>query len=1839
MNSNDHQLLNSLEFVNHYQLRNLLEADRPLTEDSQGVQHLKSLEPINYICLGVLLLILLCLLIILKNHFIKYVGFYIIRRDFERLKAVPTNQPLDNGQNYQNTPITSKRLTFSQKKQIFKENFKRNMTLYHPVFYYFAQKITQTPIVKLPFQIHNGLTIISLLILATFALLVSRINSSICEIQKFMRDKSFQCQNANNQGIQGDGVLQLGLSVLVVLISLSFIIVGTYYISKNYFKFIDQLRLSNLETYGTNQQLTQAKEEADLNNPKNLNNNGLGEQQLTLQNMLGEDSETTRRSLKPTKQDKNSKKNLFQINEDEEEEPFSPSKSNNSEIQVGDSLSHKNVLDENKNLLNNGNSTNFLKLSSSQLDYQINDPPQFSSYNKNNEIEGENMSRESHEKNKKYLKNAYSDANLMKNNGLNQVKNQLRPKSQLKSNRHNNNSQFNKNGTSNYGLSDDTTIIDGGIMNQANTSSKNLNMDQENEDQMDIEKFAKDRRQVMTTQKRCSFDKNTPSQNELSQNSKEESKDEDSSRILMMKNGQRTQCPSRESNLSQSQNTEKNQGIYQILLVIFLLAIISSLILCIGFLSYSFYNMTTHGLVNALSIFGLSVILDIMLLRVIVIAVISVITAHKEIKITITQKFTQAKLIEDDEIGLLEDIYLEYQAPINNFMTSHTQNTSIKFNCKSNIEKDEESSDQQINLNQTPDNNNNPQEPVNNYLTNQRFLKFKSKNNKMSLGEMMLVDSTYFYHQPQLMPLSEIKKQIEIHEQELKDEAKIINRSKQSHKQKIEISDTIQFDAERDLKLRQAHQEKSKAKDTSNYDIEEIQMDSMKKEQQIEYINPCDDPEAQLQDSNYRSSILPQILTSHHQFETPKGLHTKAQFARPILPGINISQQAIAFNEIRESINDRILLRNPSQLNSNSSKKLKAQLGNGSEYQSLQRYLNDDKENQNSINKSLKKRVSIGASGLRQKKYLDEQQLIFSPSQNILNFQQNQDELIRFNPQYTSLNKKNTINGDKNSANQSLRKSLALPEMFSEMSECQLITQLNKSRSKKKRSKKTSTVKKQNEQDKENSQNEESNLKQLISGRKSFNSPSKIKENLEEKLMKLNQMSNQRQSLEIKLMSQPDIQPFRDRQRLNQIDDEIYTEAPTMEVPSPRQHNVRSSVEFDNNLKKSLPQVRDSANSTNLKQFLQPQLMKQKTKEKQKKQEYNRLESNQSESTINLNNMNEMFNVKPIMNSSVEDTIDQKTSQVVSQAKLNNQIKPKIRPKKLVKKKKEQAMQNTFQTEENSKSFISNTLGNLMKDTEEQIEISEINRDTHNNSKFDDTYRSKMFEDSDQSTFRMINFTGAAGLGSRQRSKRQISSQNDYITSQTSQNNMTDNSSQAPIDFYSNVSQPLNFKEEEKKVKEYKAGQDQKKSKKPSVAEIILEENIATVNSSPEKNPKIAIFNIQQSASSSKINTFRQDDVSDVVEDQNIGEFNLVDQIDELNVEILEKQINEGQEQQSECDFNPKESNLAHYMNKKSAIQILRKPLQSKADTNDMESTQREKFNSAFDSANVNQNLRYQEEQRRKREDLEILQLRIEEQRRKLKNFLKLARQLKSTKDEKKIKEFLKYFKTEQKPLPYKKINELKSLEIMSSPYNQSLIDMIKDEYDKFSKVDKKSQNENKHEQPKNKQSKSQIRNMAKQNDLISKLGGIYGQSIGNSQFASNQRDQSQKGRADSITSDFKVKEKLAPSRSKLLISSRQKFSRDSSNSAVEQSMRFKKRGKRNQVQLLDSNTNTNPTFSGADDSQVVTLKNQLKVENFGQTTSEEEDNINKVKLVQTKNKIEIRDSDEFNNLESFLQQ
>ena len=73
---------------------------------------------------------------------------------------------------------------------------------------------------------------------------------------------------------------------------------------------------------------------------------------------------------------------------------------------------------------------------------------------------------------------------------------------------------------------------------------------------------------------------------------------------------------------------------------------------------------------------------------------------------------------------------------------------------------------------------------------------------------------------------------------------------------------------------------------------------------------------------------------------------------------------------------------------------------------------------------------------------------------------------------------------------------------------------------------------------------------------------------------------------------------------------------------------------------------------------------------------------------------------------------------------------------------------------------------------------------------------------------------------------------------------------------------------------------------------------------------------------------------------------------------------------------------------------------------------------------------------------------RLEDQRRRLESFLSLAQQAKSKRDIQKIQDMIRQIDETGKPLPLTRINELKLLELMASPYNQSLIAMIKVELD-----------------------------------------------------------------------------------------------------------------------------------------------------------------------------------------------
>ncbi len=57
-------------------------------------------------------------------------------------------------------------------------------------------------------------------------------------------------------------------------------------------------------------------------------------------------------------------------------------------------------------------------------------------------------------------------------------------------------------------------------------------------------------------------------------------------------------------------------------------------------------------------------------------------------------------------------------------------------------------------------------------------------------------------------------------------------------------------------------------------------------------------------------------------------------------------------------------------------------------------------------------------------------------------------------------------------------------------------------------------------------------------------------------------------------------------------------------------------------------------------------------------------------------------------------------------------------------------------------------------------------------------------------------------------------------------------------------------------------------------------------------------------------------------------------------------------------------------------------------------------------------------------------------QRKRLKHFLKVASEVRAVKDVMKIKELIRELTESKRPLPYLRINELRYLDVMTSPYN-----------------------------------------------------------------------------------------------------------------------------------------------------------------------------------------------------------
>ena len=88
-------------------------------------------------------------------------------------------------------------------------------------------------------------------------------------------------------------------------------------------------------------------------------------------------------------------------------------------------------------------------------------------------------------------------------------------------------------------------------------------------------------------------------------------------------------------------------------------------------------------------------------------------------------------------------------------------------------------------------------------------------------------------------------------------------------------------------------------------------------------------------------------------------------------------------------------------------------------------------------------------------------------------------------------------------------------------------------------------------------------------------------------------------------------------------------------------------------------------------------------------------------------------------------------------------------------------------------------------------------------------------------------------------------------------------------------------------------------------------------------------------------------------------------------------------------------------------------------------------------------------------------------------------------KDEKKIKELMDTMKVSGKPLPLQLINELRMLEMMSSPYSQPLKGMIKQIEAELTKRQDRDKSEK--ERPSSKATKKSVNQFSKTDDLTSR--------------------------------------------------------------------------------------------------------------------------------------------------------
>ena len=144
---------------------------------------MKGLATINYITLAIFFILLAVLLFIIVKHLMRFMGFYVIRRDYQRIKTLGgTLAKQSSSSNTVNSYTGSfSKLSMRQKIQVYKEQLVFSLLAYHPVLSLAFSKVRGLQgYLKLPLWVSLGIFLLTFSTLTALALALAKANMSIC---------------------------------------------------------------------------------------------------------------------------------------------------------------------------------------------------------------------------------------------------------------------------------------------------------------------------------------------------------------------------------------------------------------------------------------------------------------------------------------------------------------------------------------------------------------------------------------------------------------------------------------------------------------------------------------------------------------------------------------------------------------------------------------------------------------------------------------------------------------------------------------------------------------------------------------------------------------------------------------------------------------------------------------------------------------------------------------------------------------------------------------------------------------------------------------------------------------------------------------------------------------------------------------------------------------------------------------------------------------------------------------------------------------------------------------------------------------------------------------------------------------------------------------------------------------------------------------------------------------------------------------------------------------------------------------------------------------------------